>query len=360
MQILIEDGLKSVTWEIHVKAFAISVFWRGIVAFSWLFWQGSNHEMERSPDWQCPNPACLNHTALVFGSKAFCPSCGSPKAGLESALRAAGQEKLLQQASPSAGGMFHFPSAGYGGSSAYGATLGGMRPSENAKNIGDWMCPNPNCVNSRNSVFGKHQSCPKCLCLNMWSFIFLVSFLRALFSGDFVWMTWPIIRCGMPKPTLGSTKPAALQSAAAAVTAATPSVAAAAKPSASAAASPASMMRYLQGPMGMSQGYGFDNYMAAALQSTLMASFGRPGDWQCPNMECVNHKRMVFAKHETCPQCGSGKPGKGGSNPQDWQCPNTECVNHRNLVFAKHASCPRCGSIRDAERPRSRSPLRWE
>merc|ERR1719188_2304068 len=27
---------------------------------------------------------------------------------------------------------------------------------------------------------------------------------------------------------------------------------------------------------------------------------------------------------------------RGGSNPGDWRCPNTDCMNHRSLVFAKH------------------------
>jgi len=32
-------------------------------------------------DWQCPNTACKNNQAMVFGSKSACPSCGSPKPG---------------------------------------------------------------------------------------------------------------------------------------------------------------------------------------------------------------------------------------------------------------------------------------
>eukprot|EP00434_Breviolum_minutum_P029846 symbB.v1.2.026388.t1/scaffold2559.1/size125745/7 len=89
----------------------------------------------------------------------------------------------------------------------------------------------------------------------------------------------------------------------------------------------------------------------------LTGGLSRPGDWQCPNEACVNHKRLVFAKKDQCPQCGSARPGRGGANPQDWQCPNAECQNHRNYVFAKHEMCPRCGSARDLSlgRPRSRS-----
>lgn len=321
-------------------------------------------DMERSPDWQCPNPACVNHTALVFGSKAFCPKCGTPKAGLQTALKAAGQEQVLPRVTPVVtpsprpssmfpGSAFELMGMGRRGGASEGdwqcpnvecinhtkyvfgkhASCPSCGQPRNPKTVGDWLCPNPSCVNSRNSVFGKHQSCPK---------------------------------CGMSRPTTyGGAKP----------TASTP------KPVTPAAdtgtTSSSSMMRYLQGSMGYgsegfgsegygsqgyasqgyaSKGYGLNDYMAAALTSTLMASLGRPGDWQCPNMECVNNKRMVFAKHETCPLCGTAKPGKGGSNPQDWQCPNAECVNHRNLVFAKHATCPRCGQPRDTARQRSRSP----
>lgn len=55
---------------------------------------------------------------------------------------------------------------------------------------------------------------------------------------------------------------------------------------------------------------------------------------------------------------------RGGSNPGDWPCPNTDCMNNRKLVFAKHQSCPKCGAehqhmgydARGADR--SRSPHR--
>jgi hypothetical protein len=43
-----------------------------------------------------------------------------------------------------------------------------------------------------------------------------------------------------------------------------------------------------------------------------MAAGGRPGDWQCPNTECINNKKMVFAKNESCPQCGEIKPDLAG------------------------------------------------
>ena len=63
------------------------------------------------------------------------------------------------------------------------------------------------------------------------------------------------------------------------------------------------------------------------------------GDWQCPNVECINHTKYVFGKHASCPSCGQPR------NPKtvgDWLCPNPSCVNSRNSVFGKHQSCPKC------------------
>ena len=33
-----------------------------------------------------------------------------------------------------------------------------------------------------------------------------------------------------------------------------------------------------------------------------------PPDWQCPNQRCQNHTKMVFAKRDKCPICGTSKP----------------------------------------------------
>mmetsp|Transcript_12830 Transcript_12830/g.14995 ORF Transcript_12830/g.14995 Transcript_12830/m.14995 type:complete len:242 (-) Transcript_12830:116-841(-) len=171
---------------------------------------------------------------------------------------------------------------------------------------GDWHCPNAGCVNSTNLVFGRNDACP---------------------------------RCGTPKP---GDKPGAKATAAVAA------------------------LQYLPLPKSMSP----LDITAFNLATTMMAHLnsqpglnGRPGDWQCPNRECVNHKRMVFAKNEMCPQCGASKPSPVGlkaGNPHDWQCPNSECQNHRNYVFAKHEMCPRCGTSKDQSlRKRSRSPSRY-
>jgi len=221
-------------------------------------------QMQMGPhgDWQCPNMNCVNHVKMVFGKNASCQKCGSQK-----------------------------PAGG-----ALGGAFGGFGQG----NLGDWQCPNAGCINHTKMVFAKNAACPQ---------------------------------CGSPKPAGSAT---------------------------------------LSGTLG---GFG------ASMQ-------GGNGDWQCPNAGCINNSKMVFGKHASCQQCGTAKPaggphlgalgalmqgmgmnmggmsnGRGGSNPGDWRCPNTDCMNHRSNVFAKHAACPKCGS----EKPmgydvggadRSRSPHR--
>ena len=263
--------------------------------------------MERASDWQCPNAGCVNHSRMVFGSKMACPQCGMPKPETpEFSPGVKLQEQLFQPVSQVSPARQVNQEAAYAGLGAKGDAFAVVPE-------GDWQCPNSACVNSRNLVFGSKTSCP---------------------------------RCGTPRPMLGvktAPKPQMPQAAQVAQVAQSPAI------------------QYVPLPVTMAPQFGLESLksfnMAAA--AGIMANVnGRPGDWQCPNRECVNHKRMVFAKNDTCPQCGSGKPGRGGANPQDWQCPNTECQNHRNLVFAKHEMCPRCGQSKDASvRSRSRSPM---
>lgn len=262
-------------------------------------------ERERAPDWQCPNAGCVNHSRMVFGSKMTCPQCGMPKPEVSPGVKL--QEQLFQPVSQLSRARQVKQEAAYAGlSGAKGDSAYGVGPPE-----GDWQCPNSACVNSRNMVFGSKTSCP---------------------------------RCGTPRPTLG---PLGVVKTAPKLQ--VPQVFQAAQ----------SAIQHLPLPVKMAPQFGQSlksfNMAAAGVMANLN---GRPGDWQCPNRECVNHKRMVFAKNDTCPQCGSAKPGRGGANPEDWQCPNTECQNHRNLVFAKHEMCPRCGQSKDASvRSRSRSPM---
>lgn len=44
-----------------------------------------------------------------------------------------------------------------------------------------------------------------------------------------------------------------------------------------------------------------------------------------------------------CPKCGTGK---SASKPGDWCCPNPQCVNHQNTVYGSKMQCTRCGAAR--------------
>jgi len=88
---------------------------------------------DKPTDWQCPNPSCVNHSKLVFGSKANCPKCGMSREG---------------ETGPCMGPM------GQSGQmpGQYGA---GPNPT-------DWQCPNTSCVNHEKMVFGSKTTCPRC------------------------------------------------------------------------------------------------------------------------------------------------------------------------------------------------------
>merc|ERR1719171_2463375 len=82
----------------------------------------------------------------------------------------------------------------------------------------------------------------------------------------------------------------------------------------------------------------------------------RPGDWYCPNEECMNAKKAVFGSKDMCPQCGapkeSGTPVTASNanvapgEARDWLCPNPQCMNSTKGVFGRHLSCPKCGQPR--------------
>lgn len=319
---------------------------------------------ERAEDWQCPNPICVNHSKMVFGSKASCPKCGTSREG--------------------ATGM-----------------MGQQQQQTDEGRAGDWQCPNGSCINNQKMVFGKYQSCPKCgtarnakqagdwLCPNAQC----VNHTNCVFASK------PMCpKCGCPRP---GTAPAMMM------------------PQMQGQAANAGKGGMVQGRAGTLPQAVMMNQMA---QHSAGVS-GNPGDWKCPNASCQNNTRMVFAKNMSCPKCGMQKPttptagrmggnagmGMGmiggtnmnmqamqamqtlqalgmlpaglmgamggntmpgamggnmgaamqtkgrGSMPGDWNCPNTDCQNHRNKVFAKHAQCPNCGSEKPA---RSRSPHR--
>jgi len=277
--------------------------------------------MERPADWQCPNAQCLNHTKMVFGTKETCPKCGTPRDGFMPAdqfAEAPKAEKGMQGGDmprdwqcPNSVCINH--SKMVFGKNASCPSCGTAR---NAKQPGDWLCPNTSCVNQKNTVFASKTRCPKC----------------------------------------GSSRPGSV-------------------------AVPA--MAQVQNGYGGGKGGGYAGGWAAPIDPMSYGGgcggcggcggggMGNPGDWQCPNSSCLNHSKMVFGKHDSCPKCGSpkGPPvmwqgggggggggggfgaggfglggGFGAGNPGDWRCPNPECKNHRNNVFAKHSNCPSCGS----------------
>lgn len=95
-------------------------------------------------DWACPNVQCKNNTALVFSSKAACPTCGTakPDAG--------------QVITPCAGG-------GMGAGCGFGASFGGGKGQwGGSPGGGDWQCPNTECRNHAAKVFGSKSVCPSC------------------------------------------------------------------------------------------------------------------------------------------------------------------------------------------------------
>jgi len=280
--------------------------------------------MEKLPDWNCPNAACVNHTKLVFGSKANCPKCGSLPGQVNPSAPADGQLSWDQQdwlcpntACPNAArGVFRKKTS---------CPLCGT--AKNAKSPGDWQCPNETCVNNKHTVFNSKLSCPK---------------------------------CGTPRPGGGKAQTGPQWGGGAAMA--------------------AFQGGFQGGNMSALQ------QQAAAIMAQMMQGGGvkinwaggagiaqggaSPNDWLCPTPGCVNNKHMVYGKHPACPKCGAVKPANpvtagntAGDNPNDWHCPNAACVNHKNKVYAKHANCPKCFSANPngagSARGRSRSPRRF-
>lgn len=260
--------------------------------------------MMQPGDWLCPNQACRNAQNGVFAKHSSCPKCGSLKGA------------------PSRGTSGLSPWTSGTLSSPRGGQIQGSSPGPQE---GDWQCPNQNCINHDKMVFGKHESCPKCGSLKMangggearpgdWKCPnpACVNHANGVFGKHD-----SCRKCGCPRPGRGA---------------------------------PAPSMIYQ--PPG--RGFQVQRMMPA------MAPGARDGDWMCPNMDCVNNRRMVFGKHDSCPACGTMR---GAKKAGDWQCPNLECKNHRNGVFGKYSECPACGEAKPTPllsggggRNRSRSP----
>lgn len=249
-------------------------------------------------DWHCPDPQCKNHKALVFAKNSVCPECGAAKTSGSVAVPSA--PRRWKQVGP---------------------TL--MAPVyDNAEWLppwskpGDWACPNASCKNSTTMVFAKNDWCPS---------------------------------CGAPRPNAGPSKAEQRSN-----------IMLAAKLCEQYPNADPAMIQYFLGASDVS---GSSSRMGATytskgggksgqgLQDEWAPPWTRPGDWKCPNTDCKNHRTWVFAKNETCPTCAAPKPhnkfeGKPWAREGDWQCPNPECKNHETMVFASKPSCPSCGSAR--------------
>lgn len=162
-----------------------------------------------------------------------------------------------------------------------GAMGGGGAPERQ----GDWQCPDPSCFNHTRMVFGSKANCPKCGSERP-------SFQAPPMGG---------------RPSFGGAKGVG---------------------------------------KGMPCGGGFG---FGVIAPSFAPSFGGGGggeraeDWSCPNTDCMNHTKMVFGRHDSCPKCGTARNAKQAG---DWACPNGACVNSRNTVFASKSNCPKCGSPR--------------
>lgn len=197
---------------------------------------------------------------------------------------------------------------------------------KNAMTPGDWQCPNTACVNSRSFVFNSKSSCPKCGSPRPeGSGLAMAGMNFGAFGGV------PV--AAMPFGGYGGGSPS-VQAAAAGITAT------------------------LQPGGGVKI-----DWSNVPTQANWSPAGGN--DWVCPTPDCVNHKWMVYGKHESCPKCGVARPAEAvqrsipthsptgshftaGDNPLDWNCPNPGCCNHKNKVFAKHAICPKCFTPRPA------------
>jgi len=280
-------------------------------------------------DWACPNVSCINHSKLVFARKATCPKCGAPRS-----MPMVGSMTYGKGAGAVSNGMFGagafgagrgagmFPSPGFAGVAGLGGGCGG------GPSTADWQCSNQLCVNHRTMVFGRHDSCPKCGTAK-----------NAREPGD--WQC-PNASCVNNRNTVFARKTECPKCGTA-----RPLSAGAQPPPRHPGAAPG------QGVASFSP-YAVAASMALGMTGAPPHFGGGTGDWKCPNASCMNHTKLVFARHETCPKCGAAKGPQGDSaRPGDWQCPNEDCINHRKLVFAKNDSCPKCG---EARRTRSRSP----
>lgn len=284
-------------------------------------------------DWQCPNTQCLNHTKMVFGTKATCPKCGFSRD---------------QQ----------YSNGGFPNGKADKGMQGGDMP-------GDWACPNGNCQNSHKLVFAKHTSCPMCgtarnakqpgdwqcpnkMCVNSTNTVFASKVACPKCGTSRPGSAQGLAGMGGQQPMPGN--PGDWQCPDPTCTNHRRMVFAKhdmcpictrAKPAGGGA------------PVHMG------NVVAAA------TSIGNALGGSVPQMN-IQQVLMALAANTAGGAAGAGpamggmRKTRGGQNPGDWSCPNPDCLNHTNSVFAKHASCPKCGADKpmDHGAARERSPYR--
>lgn len=328
---------------------------------------------DKSLDWQCPNPSCINHTKMVFGSKSSCPSCGSTPGQAAGAVKPEpGMPQLMDAPAKDANDWQCInPDCINHTKMVFGRHVScpSCGTARSAQKPGDWLCPNPSCINNKNCVFGKKPICPNCGSPKPPPKLGGRAMQR---SASLPPMLPGNMMMGGCRPQFGMLRPPFQ------------------RPLMMPSMQPMGMMPFGAAAAGKGQGKGASDWQCPntecinhrrmvfgknatcpscgspkvtappMMMPQMPQSSGRPGDWQCPNPECQNHRRMVFARHDTCPQCGSDKPEGGAvphGNPGDWQCPNAECINHTRMVFARKTECPQCGCPRE-DAARSRSPYR--
>lgn len=323
----------------------------------------------RPGDWQCPNPACTNHTqfpnAFVYGSNVNCPKCGTGKSATRAGdwccpnTACVNHHNTVYGSKPTCSkcGAAKPQSLGKVCTVANGSGLGGMpaRASVPTPRTGDWHCSNPSCKNhSHNLVFASKDTCPLCGSEKpdgtpaevppMW--------MKPGPAGIYVQQTlaerpgdWncsnPTCKNHEDNFVYGSKKSCPL--------------------------------------CGTPKDGEIDRLAAGGSMQPSGPSARRPGDWHCSNPVCKNHtENVVYSSKMSCPICGTPKgldsggspmmptfhPGnaatQSGPRPGDWQCPNQNCKNHLNCVYGSKATCSLCGADRPMDtmdgRQRSRSP----
>eukprot|EP00929_Paragymnodinium_shiwhaense_P010708 TRINITY_DN115593_c0_g1_i1.p1 TRINITY_DN115593_c0_g1~~TRINITY_DN115593_c0_g1_i1.p1 ORF type:complete len:316 (-),score=49.29 TRINITY_DN115593_c0_g1_i1:240-1187(-) len=249
-----------------------------------------------TPDWACPNTECVNNQKLVFGSKAVCPKCGTPKDGPR---QRSAEPRDDDWQCPNVDCKNH-------ANKVFGKHMScpACGTAKGAQKAGDWFCPNQGCMNHTKMVFGKNLQCPKCGCLR-----------PQLMHGRGGMRGGPVVQAMQAMPA--------------------------------------------RSPMGFGMAFGGGGFGAVPRGMMAVPQFvpvsmpmpgkaAAPGDWSCPNTGCQNHTRLVFAKNTSCPKCGASQPlrrptDNPGAGGNDWLCPEPECQNHRRGVFGKHQACPLCG-----------------